>query len=66
MTEGGVVFEVLNDGIRAPIGWSKVTGHLVWEAKMDLTRKAKWVLDGHRTPDPVGSTYAGVISRESV
>ena len=24
------------------------------------------VLDGHKTTDPVGSTYAGVVSRESV
>ena len=33
---------------------------------MDFTRKARWVLDGHKTPDPSGSTYAGVVSRESV
>jgi hypothetical protein len=33
---------------------------------MDFTRKARWVLDGHRTPDIVGSTYDGVVSRESV
>ena len=43
-----------------------MTGHLVWDVKMDLTRKARWVLDGHKTADPVGSTYAGVVSRESV
>ena len=30
---------------------------------MDFTRNARWVLDGHNTPDPVGSTYAGVVSR---
>ena len=24
------------------------------------------MLDGHKTPDPVGSKYAGVVSRESV
>eukprot|EP00957_Ditylum_brightwellii_P170493 12977541-Ditylum_brightwellii.AAC.1 len=33
---------------------------------MDFTMKARWVLDGHKTPDPVGSTYVGVASRESV
>jgi hypothetical protein len=43
-----------------------VTGHLVYNVKMDFTRKARWVLDGHKTPDPIGSTYAGVVSRESV
>ena len=33
---------------------------------MDFTRKARWVKDGHRTPDPTTSAYAGVVSRESV
>ena len=33
---------------------------------MDFTRKERWVLDGHKSPDPVGSKYAGVVSRESV
>ena len=33
---------------------------------MDFTRKARWVKDGHRTPEPEFSTFAGVVSRESV
>jgi hypothetical protein len=66
MTEVGVAFEVLEEGIGAPNGWSRVTGHLVWDVKMDFTRKTQWVLDGHKTPNPIGSTYAGVVSRESV
>ena len=66
MTNVGIAFEVLDEGAKPPVGWSKVTGHLVWDVKMDFTRKARWVLDGHKTPDPIGSTYAGVVSRESV
>ena len=66
MTNVGIAFEVLEEGLSAPPGWHKVTGHLVFDVKMDFTRKARWVLDGHKTPDPVGSTYAGVVSRESV
>jgi Reverse transcriptase (RNA-dependent DNA polymerase) len=62
----GVAFEILEEGVNAPTGWSRVTGHLIWDVKMDFTRKARWVLDGHKTHDPVGSTYAGVVSRESV
>lgn len=62
----GVAFEILEEGQEAPPRWHKVTGHLVWDVKMDFTRKARWVLDGHKTPDPIGSTYAGVVSRESV
>ena len=61
-----VAFEILDEGVHAPHGWKQVTGHLVWDVKMDFTRKARWVLDGHKTPDPIGSTYAGVVSRESV
>ena len=34
--------------------------------KMEFTRKGRWVLNGHRTPSPIGSTYAGVASKESV
>jgi hypothetical protein len=68
MTEIGIAFEVLEDGAVAPIGWKKVSGHLVWDVtKMDFTRKARWwVLDGHLTPNLIGSTDAGVVSRESV
>ena len=62
----GVAFEILEDEKTAPGGYTKVSGHLIWSVKMDLTRKARWVLDGHKTPDPVGSKYAGVVSRESV
>ena len=62
----GIAFEILESGIPAPSGWSKASGHLVWDVKMDFTRKARWVLDGHKCHDPVGSTFAGVVARDSV
>ena len=62
----GVAFEILEEGQMAPPGWNKASGHLIWDVKMDFTRKARWVLDGHKTPDPIWSTFAGVVSRESV
>ena len=62
----GVAFKILAEGQPAPRGWHKVTGHLVWDVKMDFTHKARWVLDGHKTLDAEGSTYAGVVSRESI
>ena len=34
-----IAFEVLPTGERAPLGWNKVTGHLVFDMKMDFTRK---------------------------
>ena len=33
---------------------------------MDFTRKARWVLDGHKKTDLIGSTYDRVVYRESV
>ena len=33
---------------------------------MDFTRKSRWVKDGHKTEDPLGSNYSGVVSRDSV
>ena len=62
----GIAFQLLGEGQNEPVGWKKVTGHIVFDVKMDYTRKARWVLDGHKTGTPSGSTYAGVVSRESV
>jgi len=34
--------------------------------KLDFTRKVRWVKDGYKTADPVGTNYAGIVSRDSV
>jgi hypothetical protein len=46
----GIAFQVLPDGKDEPFRWSRVTGHIIFDVKMDFTRKAHWVLDGHKTP----------------
>ena len=33
---------------------------------MDFTRKTRWVKDGHKSPDSTTSSFAGVVSRESI
>lgn len=66
MSNVGVAFQVLKKGECAPPGWRKASGHIIFDVKMDFTWKARWVKDGHRTPDPITSSYAGVVSRESV
>ena len=48
----GIAFEILDPDAHVPVGWNKVTGHLVFDVKMDFTRKARWVLDGHFTATP--------------
>ena len=66
MKNVGVAFDILEDHQNVPVGWTKTSGHLIWDVKMDFTRKACWVKDGHKTADPLSSNYAGVVSRDSV
>ncbi len=61
-----VAFEILGPNERAPPGWHKASGHIVFDVKMDFTRKARWVKDGHKTPDSSSPSFAGVVSRESI
>jgi len=66
MTNVAAAFHILDDSNNLAPGYTKSSGHLIFDVKMDFTRKARWVKDGHLTPDPKGSTYAGVESRESI
>jgi hypothetical protein len=66
MTNVSIAFEMLPQGEPAPIGYTQSSGHLIWDLKMDFTRKARWVKDGHKTPNPNHSNYAGVVARDSV
>ena len=61
-----VAFEILENGKSAPVGLTKTSGHLIWDLKMDFTRKARWVKDRHCTPDPKQSNYTGVVVRDSI
>ena len=62
----GVALEILEEGQAAPPGWKKASGHLIQDVNIVFTRKARWVLDEHKTPDPIGSTFTGVVSHKSV
>ena len=66
MINVGIEFEVLEHSENVPVGWHEVTGHIIFDVKMDFTRKVRWVLDGHKKSEPKISTYSGVVSRESV
>ncbi|KAL7509857.1 hypothetical protein ACHAXN_007160 [Cyclotella atomus] len=63
-----IAFKILENHENLPAGYTKSSGHMVFDVKMDFTRKARWVKDGHKHqhPDPEWSSYAGVVSRESV
>ena len=47
-------------------GYTKSSEHIVFDVRMRFQRKAWWVKDGHITPDTDTSSYAGVVSRESI
>ncbi len=47
-------------------GLAQSFGEHCFDVKLDFTRKARWVKDGHKTPDSLTSSFAGVVSRNSI
>jgi hypothetical protein len=65
MKNNAVAFEFVEGDI-VPAGYQWIPCHMVFDIKLDLTRKARFVAGGHWTdPDPVLS-YSMVVTRESV
>ena len=60
-----VAFEFIDDD-QVPIGYNKINGHMVFDIKMDLTRKCRYVANGNETEPPKEMTYSSVVSRDSV
>jgi Reverse transcriptase (RNA-dependent DNA polymerase) len=58
--------KILDEGAPPPIGFQRIPCHLVFDVKIDFTRKARFVAGGHVTSPPATQTYASVVSRESV
>jgi hypothetical protein len=48
------------------VGYQEIDCHMVFDIKMDLTRKARFVAGGHTTETPNSITYSSVVSRDSV
>ena len=48
------------------IGYQEIGCHMVFDVKMDFTRKARWVAGGHTTEAPASVTYSSVVSRDSI
>ena len=54
------------DGDVIPVGFKEIACHMIFDVKMDLTRKARFVAGGHMTEPPKDSTYSSVVARDSV
>ena len=61
-----VAFEILEKGKPQLPGHQFVTLQMIFDLKIDFTRKARLVAGGHLTQTPTSLTYASVPSRESV
>ena len=66
MINVAIAFKILDKSKSAPVGWSMESWHLIFDVKMEFTRNARWNLDSHGSANPNGSTYDGVVSRDSV
>ncbi|KAI2490038.1 Reverse transcriptase (RNA-dependent DNA polymerase) [Fragilaria crotonensis] len=48
------------------VGFQEIKCHMIFDVKMDLTRKARFVAGGHMMEPPASITYSSVVSRDSV
>lgn len=51
---------------RKLVGYQRINCHMIFDIKMDFTRKARFVAGGHTTETPASITYSSVVSRDSV
>ena len=51
MNNVSIAFEVVEKDKPIPVGWSKSSGHLIRDVKMDFTRKYRWMKDDLRSSD---------------
>ena len=66
MTNVKIAFRFLDKNGRPPPGYKQIRCHIIFDVKMDLTHKARFVAGGHLTDPPTSMTYASVVSRETV
>ena len=59
-------FKLLEKDAKAPVGFTEITCHLIFDLKLDMTCKARYVAGGHLTEVPTSMTYSSVVSRDTV
>jgi hypothetical protein len=59
-------FRILEDEDVIPIGSQWIPCHIIFDIKVDFTRKARFVAGGHKAETPKGITYSSVVSRDSI
>jgi hypothetical protein len=64
--EGVVPNDVRTGKVSDMIGFQEIKCHVIFDVKMDLTRKVRFVAGGHLTQADGSLTYSSVVSRDSV
>ncbi len=62
MKNNRIAFKFIEDGQKVPIGYKWICCHMIFDVKMDFTRKARFVAGGHMTDPPQSITYSSVVS----
>ena len=63
---GDTTVEQARRGEGGFIGFQEIKCHVIYDVKMDFTKKARFVAGGNTTEAPASLTYSSVVSRESV
>ena len=66
MTNNKMAFKFLEEDENVPVGYKWIRCHMIFDVKIDFTRKARFVACGHTTETPTALTYSSVVSRDSV
>jgi hypothetical protein len=64
--EGVTPEDVRSGKVHDMIGYQEIKCHIIFDVKMDFTRKARFVASGHMTQPASSITYSSVVSRDSV
>jgi hypothetical protein len=64
--EGVTPNDVRSGKVSDMIGYQEKKCHIIFDVKMDFTRKARFVAGGHMTQPASSITYSSVVSRDSV
>ena len=51
-------FDILPHGEKVPSGYVRSSGYIIFDVKMDFTRKSRWFKDGHLTREPIEFNFA--------
>jgi hypothetical protein len=61
-----VTFDILDKDAEEPRMSKHIPCHMIFDNKMDFTRKAHFVAGGHVTDPPSNITYSSVVARDSI